>query len=44
LRGEGPGETTADDNIRTVRLVHAAYESAKRRQTVALNGDDAFSA
>jgi predicted dehydrogenase len=44
LRGEGPGETTADDNIRTVRLVHAAYESAKRRQTVALNGDDSFPA
>jgi len=28
LRGEGKAETTGEDNLRTVRLVFAAYESA----------------
>ena len=28
LKGEGPAETTGEDNLRTVRLVFAAYESA----------------
>ena len=34
LRGEGPGETTGDDNLRTVRLVFAAYESASTGRAV----------
>ena len=29
LRGEGPAETTAEDNLETVRLVAAAYQSAR---------------
>ena len=28
LRGEGRAETTGEDNLKTVRLVFAAYESA----------------
>jgi D-apiose dehydrogenase len=34
LLGEATPETTADDNLRTVRLVHAAYESAATGQTI----------
>ncbi len=34
LRGAGPAETTADDNLRTLRLVYAAYDSARDRQTI----------
>ncbi len=34
LRGEGPAETTCDDNLRTLELVYAAYESAAKRATV----------
>ena len=29
LRGEGMAETTGEDNLKTLRLVFAAYESAK---------------
>lgn len=29
LRGEGPAETTAEDNLKTLRLVYAAYDSAR---------------
>lgn len=29
LRGEGTAETTAEDNLKTLRLVEAAYESAR---------------
>jgi hypothetical protein len=29
LRGEGTAETTGDDNLKTVRLVFAAYDSAR---------------
>jgi predicted dehydrogenase len=36
LRGEAPAETTAEDNLRTLRLVYAAYESARTGQTVSL--------
>jgi predicted dehydrogenase len=36
LRGEAQAETTAEDNLRTLRLVYAAYESARTRQTVSL--------
>jgi len=28
LRGEGPAETTAEDNLKTLRLVYAAYDAA----------------
>ena len=34
LRGGGVVETTAEDNLRTVRLVSAAYESAETGQAV----------
>jgi len=36
LEGKGPGETTGEDNLRTVRLVFAAYESAATGRSVAL--------
>ena len=34
LRGEGRAETTADDNLRTLRLVFDSYESARTGQTI----------
>jgi predicted dehydrogenase len=34
LRGEGRAETTGEDNLRTVRLVFAAYESAASGRAV----------
>lgn len=34
LRGEGTAETTAEDNLKTVRLVFACYESARAGRTV----------
>lgn len=37
LSGEGPAETTAADNLRTMRLTFAAYESSRTRQTVRLS-------
>lgn len=36
LRGEHPAETTAEDNLQTLRLVFGAYESAKTGQVVPL--------
>jgi predicted dehydrogenase len=36
LRGEATPETTAEDNLRTVRLVHAAYESAATGRAIDL--------
>lgn len=36
LRGEHPAETTGADNLRTVRLVFAAYESAATNRVVEL--------
>jgi D-apiose dehydrogenase len=36
LRGENQAETTGEDNLRTVRLVFAAYESAASGQAVGL--------
>ncbi|MCW5977092.1 MAG: Gfo/Idh/MocA family oxidoreductase [Bryobacteraceae bacterium] len=36
MRGECEAETSGEDNLRTVRLVFAAYESAARGQTVAV--------
>lgn len=34
LRGEEIAETTAQDNLKTLRLVHASYESARTGQAV----------
>jgi predicted dehydrogenase len=34
LRGEGPAETTGEDNLKTVRLVFGCYESARTNQVV----------
>lgn len=34
LKGEGPAETTGDDNIKTVRLVFASYDSAAKNQVI----------
>ncbi len=36
LRGEGPAETTGEDNVKTLKLVYAAYESARGRKVVNL--------
>ncbi len=38
LRGEAPAETTGEDNLKTVRLVFAAYDSAARREVVHFSG------
>ncbi|NPV07607.1 MAG: Gfo/Idh/MocA family oxidoreductase [Anaerolineae bacterium] len=38
LRGEGRAETTGEDNLQTVRLVFAAYESAATGRAVVLPG------
>ena len=34
LRGEHPAETTAEDNIKTIQLMEACYESASSRNVV----------
>jgi predicted dehydrogenase len=34
LRGEGPAETTGEDNLNTVRLVFASYDSAATSQVI----------
>jgi predicted dehydrogenase len=34
LRGEGAAETTGKDNLKTMQLVFAAYESAARNKVV----------
>jgi predicted dehydrogenase len=36
LQGQGQPETTAEDNLKTVRLVFASYESAESRKTMLL--------
>ncbi len=36
MRGECAAETTGEDNLKTLRLVFAAYESAARGQAIAL--------
>ena len=38
LRGETPGETTGADNLKTLELVFAAYDSAKSGKTIHFNG------
>jgi len=37
LRGERTAETTGDDNLRTVRLVHAAYQSVATNRVIAIS-------
>jgi predicted dehydrogenase len=37
LRGEGSAETTGEDNLRTMRLVYGAYESAARNAVLQLS-------
>jgi D-apiose dehydrogenase len=39
LRGEGKAETTAEDNLKTVRLVFSAYDSAARDQVITLEDE-----
>jgi predicted dehydrogenase len=36
LKNEGTAETTGEDNLRTVRLVGAAYESARTGESIRL--------
>lgn len=36
LRGEGQAETTGEDNLRTLRLVFGAYDSARRGEVIPL--------
>jgi predicted dehydrogenase len=37
LRGEGQAETIAEDNLKTMRLIHLALESARRNQVLPLS-------
>ena len=39
LRGEAPAETTAEDNLRTLELVFASYDSARTGQAVRFSAD-----
>ena len=34
LKGEGPAETTGEDNLKSVRLVFSAYDSAEHRRVI----------
>lgn len=36
LRGDAKAETTSEDNLKTLRLVYAAYDSAKKGQIIRL--------
>ena len=38
LRGIGSAETTGEDNLKTLRLVYGAYESAALNQVINLQG------
>ena len=38
LRGAGPAETTGEDNLKTLRLVFAAYDSVASGQAVTCLG------
>ncbi len=40
LRGEGEAETTGEDNLKTVQLVSASYESARTGQVVEIRSRD----
>jgi hypothetical protein len=37
LNGEGQAETTGEDNLKTVRLVFASYDSASTGQVIHFN-------
>ena len=37
LRGESAAETTGEDNLRTLQLVYACYDSARTGHVVKLN-------
>jgi predicted dehydrogenase len=39
LRGETQAETTGEDNLRTVQLIFAAYESARSGNVIYLSED-----
>ena len=39
LRGDGPAETTGDDNLKTMKLVFAAYDSARSGKTLHFTQD-----
>jgi hypothetical protein len=39
LQGKGSAETTGEDNFKTLRLVFAAYESARKKQAVAIKAE-----
>lgn len=41
LRGEVAAETTGEDNVKTLRLVFAAYDSARSGNAVSLDGNGA---
>jgi len=43
LRGEAPAETTGEDNLRTVQLVFASYESAQSGNVLRLSDDGLIS-
>lgn len=40
LRGETQAETTGEDNLRTVQLIFAAYESARSGNVISLSAED----
>lgn len=40
LRGEAQAETTGEDNLRTVQLIFASYESARSGQVISLSAED----
>jgi predicted dehydrogenase len=39
MRGEGPAETTGEDNLRTLELVFGAYDSARLGHAVTVKAD-----
>jgi len=39
IRGQGPAETTAEDNLETLRLVFSAYDSAASSRVIRLRGE-----
>lgn len=42
LRGEGEAETTAEDNLKTLSLVFACYDSAHQNAVIHLDGDSDY--
>jgi predicted dehydrogenase len=40
LRGEGSAETTAEDNLKTLELVFAAYESSRRGKVIQIGSKE----